>query len=110
MRNRTIKPPTACDAFRVRVDHEDDEGLERPLLGTAGEEAMYLWDLEDESRVETIKVDLESEGDDRIKVSPNTSGWKSKQKGTLESLRSKARAISEMSVQIGRLKYNSRDQ
>ncbi len=72
---RTIKPPTACNAFRVRADHEDEEGLERPVLGTAGEEAMYLWDLEDGSRVETIKVDLESEGDDRIKVSPNTSGW-----------------------------------
>ena len=64
---RTIAPPTPCIAFRARVDYEDEEGKEKAVLGTAGAEAAYLWDLEDESKVETIKLGPEIQG--RIQVS-----------------------------------------
>ena len=36
------------------------------MLGTAGREGVYLWDLDDERRMETIKV--ESSIPDRIMV------------------------------------------
>lgn len=66
---RTIKPPTSCIAFRARVDYEGEEG-ERAVLGTAGEEAVYLWDLDEVGRVEVIRIKEE----DRcpIQVSFNT--------------------------------------
>jgi hypothetical protein len=36
------------------------------LLATAGEKAVYIWDLEDEQSLETIRTDLTG---DRIQVS-----------------------------------------
>ncbi|WVQ93502.1 hypothetical protein IAU59_000576 [Kwoniella sp. CBS 9459] len=48
---RTIRPPTECFAFRARVDKEDTED-ERAVLGTAGAQGAYIFDLEDENRVE----------------------------------------------------------
>lgn len=66
---RKISPPTPCIAFRARVDNEDVEGKERALLATAGEEAVYVWDLDDEGSLETIRIDLTG---DRIQAShPN---------------------------------------
>ncbi|KAK8861662.1 hypothetical protein IAR55_002485 [Kwoniella newhampshirensis] len=53
---RTIRPPTNCLAFRARVDHEDVEEDARVVLGTAGEEAVYIWDLEDKGKVETYPI------------------------------------------------------
>lgn len=62
---RKIDPPTPCVAFRARIDHEV-EGKERALLATAGEKAVYIFDLEEEGNVETIRTDLTG---DRIQVS-----------------------------------------
>jgi uncharacterized protein (UPF0262 family) len=42
------------------------EGEERPVLATAGEEAVYIWDLEEEGSYETIRTELTG---DRIQVS-----------------------------------------
>ncbi|ORY29786.1 hypothetical protein BCR39DRAFT_162382 [Naematelia encephala] len=56
---RTIQPPTACIAFRARVDYEGIEGKERAVLATAGDEAIYIWDLDDEKKVEVIQVPQE---------------------------------------------------
>ncbi|WWD16419.1 hypothetical protein CI109_100845 [Kwoniella shandongensis] len=53
---RTIRPPTDCLAFRARIDKENVEGQARAVLGTAGEEAVYIWDLEDEGRMETYHI------------------------------------------------------
>jgi hypothetical protein len=63
---RKITPPTPCIAFRARIDHEDVQGKERALLATAGEQAVYIWDLDDEESLETIRTDLTG---DRIQVS-----------------------------------------
>ena len=52
---RTINPPTPCRAFRARVDHEGQLGKARAVLGTAGQEAAYIWDLDEEGKVETIE-------------------------------------------------------
>ncbi|ORX34848.1 hypothetical protein BD324DRAFT_635358 [Kockovaella imperatae] len=51
---RTISPPTECHAFRARVDREGQK--ERAVLATAGSEALYIWDLDDASRVERISI------------------------------------------------------
>lgn len=64
---RKITPPTLCNAFRARVDHEDIEGKERAVLATAGPEAIYIWDLDEEGKVETVKVDIDD--GERISVS-----------------------------------------
>ncbi|WVF65873.1 hypothetical protein IAT40_000610 [Kwoniella sp. CBS 6097] len=48
---RTIRPPTECFAFRARVDKADTEG-ERAVLGTAGAQGAYIFDLEDGSKME----------------------------------------------------------
>ncbi|OCF40071.1 hypothetical protein I317_06146 [Kwoniella heveanensis CBS 569] len=48
---RTIRPPTECFAFRARVDRADTDD-ERAVLGTAGAQGAYIFDLEDESKVE----------------------------------------------------------
>jgi hypothetical protein len=42
------------------------QGKERALLATAGEQAVYIWDLDDEESLETIRTDLTG---DRIQVS-----------------------------------------
>jgi hypothetical protein len=52
------------------VDYEEVEGKERAVLGTAGEEAVYIWDLDEEGRVETIPTGLTKE---RIQVSRDKS-------------------------------------
>lgn len=64
---RRIVPSTPCIAFRARVDYPGEEGKERAVLGTAGQEAVYIWDLDEEGRVETIPTGLSEE---RIQVSP----------------------------------------
>lgn len=51
---KTLRPATECWAFRARMDNEGQEG-ERPVLGTAGREAIYLFGLAD-NRVETIQI------------------------------------------------------
>lgn len=51
---KTLRPATECWAFRARMDNEGREG-ERPVLGTAGREAIYLFGLADD-RVETIRI------------------------------------------------------
>ncbi|WVQ78842.1 hypothetical protein IAT38_000933 [Cryptococcus sp. DSM 104549] len=66
--SKTIRPPTSCMAFRARVDKEDQEG-ERVVLATAGEEAVYIWGLDDndceryiipiENRVELTYVEFD---------------------------------------------------
>ena len=63
---RRIMPPTDCIAFRARLDHEGTD-LERAVLGTAGEEAVYIWDLDDEDYVE--RIDISPEQQRRIQVS-----------------------------------------
>ena len=63
---RHIIPPTDCIAFRARVDNLGKPN-ERAVLGTAGEEGVYLWDLEDQERVERIMIPLEQR--QRIQVS-----------------------------------------
>lgn len=52
---RQIIPPTDCIAFRARLDNEGT-AQERAVLGTAGTEAVYIWDLDDPSRVEKIPI------------------------------------------------------
>ncbi|KIR31992.1 hypothetical protein I307_04890 [Cryptococcus deuterogattii 99/473] len=51
---KTLRPATECWAFRARMDKEGQEG-ERPVLGTAGREAIYLFGLAD-AMVETIQI------------------------------------------------------
>ncbi|WVO14733.1 hypothetical protein L204_102371 [Cryptococcus depauperatus] len=43
---KTIRPPTDCWAFRARVDRECQEE-ERPVVGLAGEQAIYIYGLAD---------------------------------------------------------------
>lgn len=64
---RRIMPPTDCIAFRARLDHEGTE-RERAVLGTAGEEAVFIWDLDDTEYVE--RIDILPEHQRRIQVSP----------------------------------------
>jgi len=56
---RTIERSTPCNAFRARVDHENQGGKERAVLITAGERAVYIIDLEYEERMETIPIEPE---------------------------------------------------
>lgn len=69
---RKIVPPTPCIAFRARVDYEDVEGKERAVLASAGEEAIYIWDLDEEGSVETIPTGLNKE---RIQVGLGILQW-----------------------------------
>jgi hypothetical protein len=62
---RKISPATPYIAFKAGIDNAGIEGEERAVLATAGEEAVYIWDLEEEGRVETIRTDLTG---DRIQV------------------------------------------
>jgi hypothetical protein len=43
---REIFPPTECRAYRARLDDEGTE-RERAMLGAAGPEAVYIWDLDE---------------------------------------------------------------
>lgn len=60
---RQIIPPTTCRAFRARIDRAGTPE-ERAVLGTAGIEAVYLYDLDDPSLVETIPL----ESSERIRL------------------------------------------
>ena len=64
---RTITPPTPCIAFRVRVDHEEEEGKERVMLATAGEAAVYIFDLEERAVTETIKLHPDLHGETLVR-------------------------------------------
>lgn len=67
---RKITPPTACRAFRARVDREVTD-QERVMLGTAGEEGVYLWDLDDETRKEVVEIPPDPDGEEiGIQVCP----------------------------------------
>lgn len=65
---RAITPPTECVAFRARVDHKGVPGKERAVLATAGEEGVYLWDLDEPDRVESIPIKPQNQA--KIQVSP----------------------------------------
>lgn len=53
---RLIIPPTWCRAFRARVDYEGTPD-ERAVLCTAGSAGVFVWDLDDVNRVDTIPFD-----------------------------------------------------
>lgn len=65
---RQVTPPTPCHAFRARLDGEGTKD-ERVILGTAGQEAVYLWDVEDENQEPEVITFPEAV---EITVSPNT--------------------------------------